>query len=133
MNIEIFTLCDAATDQRGRLNILGAFDTVWVKSAPIKYPQFSIALRIRFLSIERGSHAVSVNLVDFDGKALIPPAKGDIQINFPEDQRSGIANLILNFQQVQFPTCSHYSIDLNINGKNEASLPLIVKQIPKKN
>ena len=74
MNIEVFSLCDAATHERGKLNILGAFDTIWSKQTPIQYPQCAIALRVRFSSIERGRHAVAVNFVDIDGKPLIPAA-----------------------------------------------------------
>ncbi len=128
MNIEVFALCDAATDERGKLNILGAFDTIWSKQVPLQYPQCSIALRIRFTAIERGQHKVAVNFVDLDGKPLIPSAKGPVNINFPDEQRSGAANLILNIQQMKIPRFGNYSIDLAIDGRNEASLPLFVKQ-----
>ena len=36
MNIEAFLLCDAATDQQGKLNILGAFDNLYAKKIPTK-------------------------------------------------------------------------------------------------
>ena len=29
MNLESFLLCDAATDQQGKLNVLGAFDNIF--------------------------------------------------------------------------------------------------------
>jgi len=59
MQIEVFVLCDAATaDHLGKLNLLGTFDTIWVKEIPTIYPQCTIALRIRFERIERGINAV---------------------------------------------------------------------------
>jgi len=127
MNIEIFSLCDAATvDVAGKLNVLGAFDTISTGSMPTVYPHCAIALRIRFESIERGAHRVAVNFVDLDGKHLIPPAQGTININFPETHRSGSANLVFNLQMLKLEKHGEYSIDLAVDGRKEASLPLFV-------
>lgn len=128
MNIEVFTLCDAATGDSGKLNILGAFDTIFAAKMPAIHPQCAIALRIRFESIERGEHKVIVNFVDTDGKHIIPPLNGAIQVNFREDQRYSSSNLILNIQQLKLPRYGEYSIDVAIDGKQEASLPLLVKE-----
>ena len=31
MNIQVAVLCDAATDENGKLNLLGAFDTIYAE------------------------------------------------------------------------------------------------------
>jgi hypothetical protein len=128
MQIEIFSLCDAATADTGKLNILGAFDTIWTANVPVIHPQCAIALRIRFENIERGEHRVAVTFVDLDGRHIIPPANGTININFPEQQRSGSANLILNIQMLQLQRLGEYAINLAIDGRQIASLPLFVMQ-----
>ena len=129
MNIEVFSLCDAATvDVSGKLNVLGAFDTIWSSNMPAVYPQCAIALRIRFENIERGEHRVAVNFVNLDGKHLIPGANGTININFSDEQRSGSANLVLNLQMLKLDNYGEYSIDLAVDGRNEASLPLFVRE-----
>jgi len=46
MNIETFLLCDAATDSMGKLNILGAFDTIGSPNFPLIHPQCSVAVSI---------------------------------------------------------------------------------------
>ena len=51
MNIEAFLLCDAATGHQGKLNVLGAFDTIYAKQLPVIHPACAIALRIRFTKI----------------------------------------------------------------------------------
>jgi hypothetical protein len=128
MNIEVFSLCDAATvDVAGKLNVLGAFDTIWSTGMPMVYPQCAVALRIRFQGIERGEHRVFVNFINVDGKPIVPAANGVIKIGFPDDQRSGSANLVLNLQKLKFETYGEYSIDLAVDGRNEASLPLFVR------
>ena len=129
MNIEVFSLCDAATvDVAGKLNVLGAFDTIWSNKMPAVYPQCAIALSIRFENIERGEHGVIVNFVDLDGKHIIPAANGTININFPDEQRSGSANLVLNLQMLKLENYGEYSIDLAVDGRDEASLPLFVRE-----
>ena len=128
MQIEIFALCDAATADFGKLSMLGAFDTIWIIKTPAVHPQCTIALRARFEKIERGEHKVAVHFVDIDGKNVIPPAQGAIIINFPEEQSSGSANLILNIQGLKLERLGEYSIDLAIDGQQKASLPLFVKE-----
>jgi len=128
MHIEVFSLCDAATADMGKLNILGAFDTIWATNIPAVHPQCALALRIRFERIERGEHRIIVNFVDLDGRHIIPSANGTININFPEEQRSGSANLILNIQMLRLERYGEYSIDLAIDGRRETSLPLFVMQ-----
>ena len=34
MNIQVAVLCDAATDDNGKLNLLGAFDTIYTQQLP---------------------------------------------------------------------------------------------------
>jgi len=128
MQIEIFALCDAATADAGKLNMLGAFDTIWVATVPTVHPQCTIALRVRFKTIERGEHRVLVNFVDMDGRHILLPANGTIRIDFPQEQRSGSANLILNIQGLKIERCGEYAINLAIDEREEVSLPLYVKQ-----
>jgi hypothetical protein len=129
MQVEVFSLCDAATvDSVGKLNVLGAFDTIWAAKLPTFYPQCAIALRLRFEGLERGEHQVAVSFVDMDGKHIIPSANGAISINFPDDQRSGSANLVLNLQMLGLPQYGEYSIDVTVDATPMANLPLFIKQ-----
>jgi len=133
MRLEVFSLCDAATADGGKLSMLGAFDTIWVGKIPAVHPQCAIALRIRFDKIERGEHKITVNFADADGKNIIPPAQGSIIVNFPDGQSSSSANLILNIQGLKIEKFGEYSIDLAIDGRHEASLPLfVIERIPRK-
>lgn len=128
MRVELFSLCDAATASAGKLNMLGAFDTIWTKKTPAVHPQCSVALRIRFDSIEKEKHKITINFVDADGRPLIPPAEGIINVSFPDEQRSGSTNLIFNIQGLKLEKYGEHSIDLAVDGRHEASLPLYVKE-----
>lgn len=131
MKVEIFVLCDAATDYQGKLNILGTFDSLWSRQAPAVHPLCAIALRMRFQKIEEGGHVVRISIIDEDGKPVIKPVEANISIQFQNTSPSSLStNMILNLQRLNFPHYGEYSIDLAVDGRHEASLPLYVHEIP---
>ncbi len=130
MNIEAFLLCDCATDQRGKLNVLGAFDSIYAKKTPIVHPACTVATRIRFERIEEGEHKVSINVIDQDGKSVIPRLNGNISVKARPDAGSSVVNLILNLQRLKFENYGEYRIDLAIDEKLEGSLPFNVREVP---
>jgi hypothetical protein len=131
MNIEAFLLCDAATEFGGKLNVLGAFDTIFAKEFPAVHPHCAIALRLRFDRIENGPHRVRLNFIDADGKAVLPPLDATLNIGMRQEEASVCANLVLNIQGVKFERAGGYSIDLAIDGRHERSLPLFIRSMPK--
>jgi hypothetical protein len=130
MKIEVFALCDAATENRGKLNILGTFDQIYAAKMPVVHPACAIALRIRFDKMEEGVHKVNLQLVDPDGRAVFQPMEGEVQPRMAEDVGSVAVNLILNFQHVKFETFADYQINLAIDDVSVATLPLRVREIP---
>lgn len=132
MNVEAFLLCDAATDQRGKLNVLGAFDTIWAKQLPITHPACSIALRIRFETSECGEHPVKIQIIDQDGNRAGPKLEGNINVRAGEGRGSTITNLILNIQGLKFEGYGEYRIDLIIDNQKIADLPFAVGEVPNK-
>ena len=131
MEIEAFLLCDAATDHQGKLNILGAFDNLWVWQIPAKHPQCSIAARVRFDQIEQGDHSVKIQIIDEDGQNIAPKLEGSLSIHPAPGTNSAVANLILHIQGLELKQFGSYQIDLAIDGQLQASLPLRVSEIPK--
>ncbi len=129
MNIEVMALCDAATESQGKLNILGAFDTIYAKNLPATHRLCAVALRIRFSLIEKGEHKIKLNLVDEDGKCILPTLETNAKIDFPPHSDSGAMNIVLNIQGLKFDKYGKYSLDLAIDGRQEGSLPVYLKQL----
>ena len=127
MDVEAFLLCDAATEQHGKLNVLGAFDTVFAKQVPAVHPACAVAARIRFSKVEQGEHAVRICVIDQDGKEVVPKLDGKVSVRVGEDAGSTAVNLVLNFQRLKLPDYGEYSIDLAIDGQQKASLPFFVR------
>ena len=128
MNIEAFLLCDAATDQQGKLNVLGAFDNIFAKKLPSKHPACAIAARIRFEKIEEGNHPIRINIIDEDGKSIGPKLDGNISVRVGDNVDSSVANLILNIQGLEFKAYGRFRIDLAIDGQIKGSLPFYVRE-----
>ena len=130
MDIEAFLLCDCATDSIGKLNVLGAFDTIRAKQMPVIYPACTIAARIRFAKIEEGIHRIRINVIDADGKSVGPKIEDNINVRIPSNEDSFAANLILNIQRMKLENFGDYRVDLAIDGRQEASVPLKLRQVP---
>lgn len=134
MEVEAFLVCDAATDQLGKLNVLGAFDAILAPGAPFLHSQFSVALRIRFNKSESANHPFRINIVDQDGKSILPkPVDGNVNVQIQQAEDSAVINIVGNFRDVKFNSFGRYSVDLTMDGKQRGSLPLIVKPIPRPN
>jgi hypothetical protein len=130
MNIESFLLCDAATDQRGKLNVLGAFDNIFAKEFPVRHRACSIAARIRFSKVEAGDHAVRIFIIDADGNSIGPKLEGNIAVRIGDNVSTAVVNLILNIQNLEFKQHGQYQIDLAVDGNVQASLPLYIRPVP---
>ena len=128
MDVELFALCDAATDYGGKLNLLGAFDSIWAKQFPVAHPHCAIALRVRFERIEDGTHRVRIGIMDEDGKPVVPTIEGSVVVKCPPNLLTVCANLVLNINGLKFEKPGRYAVDLALDGRHEKSLPLAVLQ-----
>jgi hypothetical protein len=130
MKIEVFALCDAATDNQGKLNILGTFDQIYAAKVPVVHPACAIALRLRFDKMEEGIHKVNLQLVNPDGIPVFQPMEGEVHPRMGEDVESVAVNLILNFQHVKFAEFADYQITLAMDDVAMGTLPLRVREMP---
>ena len=130
MDIQVAVLCDAATDYKGKLNLLGTFNSVHARELPANYPQCSIVLRVVFKLVEEGSHKLRINFVDEDGKFVMPSIELPFEVKVPENDSFAYRNFILNIQRLKFEKFGQHAVDIAIDGRQEASIPLEVKQIP---
>ena len=132
MDIQIAVLCDAATDNQGKLNILGTFDTIHTSQLPAVHPQCSVALRMTFHKIEEGPRKLKLTFMDEDGKQIMPNVDIPVEVGVPDDSLFISRNFILNIQQLKFDRPGLYSIDIAVDGRQEGSIPLMVKHITAK-
>jgi len=128
MTIQVAVLCDAATDDNGKLNLLGAFDTIYTQQLPAVHPQCSIALRVTFFNGDEGKHNLRLNFVDADGRSIMPDFPPiPVEVQLPDEMHFGTRNFIVNIQQLKFELPGLYAIDLSLDDRPQASIPLLVK------
>jgi len=131
MNVQVAVLCDAATDDNGKLNLLGAFDTIITPQLPAVHPQCSIAVRVTFSQEDEGQHKLKLNFVDADGRSIMPNFPPvPVQVALPEETHFVTRNFIVNIQQMKFEQPGLYSIDIYLDDQQGASIPLLVKHLP---
>jgi hypothetical protein len=129
MKIEIFTLCDYATiDMASKLNILGSFDRVNVPTMPLNYPLCAVAVKMRFDPNEVGIKRIRISFMDTDGRLVMPTIDTQTQINMAPNEPTATAQLVLVIPQLKLPNFGEYWIGLAVDGRQEISTPLYVRQ-----
>ncbi|SRR6266498_1504286 len=126
MELEVFTLCDAAADYQGRLSILGIFDNIFATNLPATHPHCSVAVRMRFKKTEAGNHNLTLHIVDYDGNMVIPPLQGQFQIQLVGSETQGAINLVLNLQGLIFKSYGRYAVNLAVDARELGSLPFTI-------
>ncbi len=108
----------------------GLFDSIFTNQMPVVHPACTIAARIRFGKIEEGDHKIRVDVIDQDGKAIVPRLDGNISVRVAGNVDSSVVNLILNLQRLRLENYGEYRIDLAIDGRQERTLPFNVRKVP---
>ena len=130
MKVELFCICDAATEAVGKLNVLGAFDRVWAREVPVTLSHCAVAARIRFSRIEEGAHRLRITFADEDGNLVVPAMESNMELRFGSNDLSVPINVIVLLPQLKLPRYGDYTIDLALDANHLSSLPLLVRQPP---
>jgi len=132
MDIQVTALCDHASDYNGKLCIMGAFDTLFARQFPVSHPMCALALRVCLLPEDEGSHKLTLDIINEDGKSLDPermPIAGELQVQLPPDASFFTRNLIMNFQGLRFDKPGTYQVNVSIDDEIVSSLPLRVVKV----
>jgi len=129
MNIQVAVLCDAATEDNGKLNLLGSFDTIYAPQMPAVHPQCSVALRVTFVPGDEGTRKLTLSFINADGKAIMQNIEMPVPVTLPDDAHFLTRNFIVNIQQLKSEEPGLYSVDVRLDNLSQASIPLLVKMI----
>lgn len=129
MEIEIFTLCDFAQDNSGKLTVVGTFDGINSKQFPFTQANFSVACRLRFAEKETGTHDMRLRFIDIDGKEILQPIQGQMNIPKPINGQYSTINLVFNLSQIKFDKAGRYSFELYIDDEWTSGLPLFISKV----
>src|SRR5581483_11913120 len=131
MNVDVFTLCDfAQTAQGNKMTIVGSFSHIFARKIPAVHPLCALAMLLRFERIEEGTKNIRVSIIDSDGRPIVPTLNAQINVKVNPNDSDTSVPLCLVIQQISLPRYGEYSIDLAVDGRQEAAIPLYVKQVP---
>jgi hypothetical protein len=130
MKLEVFALCDFAADYSGKFNVVGVFDTIFVRQLPAVHHYCCIAARLRFEKIEEGQKRVKLSVCDQDGTPLLPAIEIPVNVVMTPGADSNTIQVVGNIGGMKLERFGEYSIDLAIDGRHEGSIPFFVRQPP---
>ncbi len=94
------------------------------------HPQCALAIKLRFERLEEGQKRIRIAFVDSDGASVMPTLDASTQVQFQPSDSSATTSLVLVIQQLRLPKFGEYSIDLAVDDRHEASIPLLVSRAP---
>jgi hypothetical protein len=130
LRLEIFALCDGATEHAGRLSLLDTYDVIHSTHFPCVLPRMTAALRVRFWPQECRVHTFRLVLTKPDGEPAGLPMEVMATLQPACEERSGAYNLIAHFQNVQIDGAGEHTLDFYLDGKIEGRLPICVCPAP---
>jgi len=123
MKIELFTFCDFAQENSGKLTIVGTFDTIVSRNFPCIHPQLSVVIRLRFDLWEFSNHQFRIETRDLGGEMVIKPIQGNMEVK-GGGNATAVSHLVFTISNLHFKSAGVINFILYLDEKEIASIPL---------
>jgi hypothetical protein len=127
MNSEIFTFCDFAQENAGKLTVVGTFDTIITRSFPCIHPQLSVVIRLRFNIGEFSPHVFRIETRDLDGEMCMETVSGTIDVK-GVGNATAVSHLVFSINNLRFKAPGVVNFVLYIDDKEIKSIPLYIRK-----
>jgi len=107
------------------------FDSIFVNDINVPARPFCFVVNMVASRSEAGNKNVGIHLIDADGKDVIPVIRGNMQLSPPPTGLKMGTGLVINFNNVKFPSYGSYTISFVVDGAEYVSLPLTISRPPK--
>ena len=123
MKIELFTFCDFAQENSGKLTVVGTFDTIISRNFPCIHPQLSVVIRLRFDLWEFSNHQFKIETRDLNGEMVIKPIEGNLEVK-GAGNATAVSHLVFTISNLHFKSSGVINFILYIDDKEQTSIPL---------
>lgn len=123
MKTELFTFCDFAQENHGKLTIIGTFDTIIARDYPCVHPNLAVVIRLRFDVWEFRKHQFRIETRDLDGDMVISPIQGNVEVE-GAGNATAVSHLVFSISNLQFRNSGIINFVLYIDDKELTSIPL---------
>ena len=127
MKIELFTFCDFAQENGGKLTIVGTFDTIISRKFPCIHPQLSVVIRIRFDMWEFNNHPFRIETRDLNGELSMEPISGNLDVR-EVGNSTAVSHLVFTIGNLHFKNPGTVNFILFLDDKEAGSLPLYIRK-----
>lgn len=127
MTAEIFTFCDFAQENQGKLTIIGTFDTIITRNFPCIHPQLSVVIRVRFNINEFCPHSFRIETRDLDGEMCMESISGKMDVR-GVGNATAVSHLVFSIGGLRFRNAGVINFILYIDDKEIASVPLYLRK-----
>jgi hypothetical protein len=127
VKIELFTFCDFAQENSGKLTIVGTFDTIIARNFPCVHPQLSVVIRIRFDIWEFSNHSFRIETRDLNGEMNMDAISGNVDVK-GVGNATAVSHLVFTISNLHFKNNGMVNFVLYIDDKELASIPLYARK-----
>ncbi|MDR0583936.1 MAG: hypothetical protein LBG57_06260 [Treponema sp.] len=127
MKIELFTFCDFAQENGGKLTIVGTFDTIISRNFPCVHPQLSVVIRLRFDIWEFSRHSFRIETRDLDGDMQMEAITGNVEVKGVGDA-TAVSHLVFTISNLHFKNSNVVNFVLFLDDKEAGSIPLYIRK-----
>ena len=127
MKIELFTFCDFAQENGGKLTIVGTFDTIISRNFPCVHPQLSVVIRIRFDMWEFANHPFRIETHDLNGVMSMDPISGNLDVR-EVGNSTAVSHLVFTIGNLHFKNAGVVNFTLFLDDKEAGTIPLYIRQ-----
>lgn len=124
MKLNLFSICEGAFNNQGRLTIVNTYDMISASSFPLKM-SLGIAMTIAFDKNDGGKHMIVLHIINKKNDVEI--AKMESEVSIPHDENGGFLNFVSNVNGFMFPEAGDFNFDLTVDGKSIGGYVMKVK------
>jgi hypothetical protein len=127
MKAELFTFCDFAQENGGKLTIVGTFDTIIARNFPCVHPQLSVVIRLRFDLWEFSHHRFRIETRDLEGEMNMDAVAGTVEVK-EVGNATAVSHLVFTISNLRFKNSGVVNFVLYIDDKELTSIPLYIRR-----
>lgn len=116
MKIQIFTLCDYAQSNAGKLSIIGTFNRIFAESFPFVYTP-SVFVVAKVCSNDACNGVFKFSAKDPEGAQFLAPLTGEFRIENPQnDKKEKAFDFCLALNNLAFNKPGTYTFTFEVGG-----------------
>lgn len=126
MQLKLFSICEGAFNNGGRLTIVNTYDVIHSKTFPL-VKAIGVAITISFDQEDEGKHCIEMHIENISTNKEVAKMVSDVAV--PRDKEGGFLNFASNVSGLNFKDPAKYAFNLFVDGKLLGCIIIPVKKV----